>query len=175
MQSHTDTEELARWRIHVQPLSTTPPHIGLLTTESVLWYGNGRKWQKVGGWSWKLVGDVRFAHKQVGDARLKRLCLLIFKVKSCYILLAIYIYSNIKLTAKMLLDEIEGNVEINTLMFTKLDLAGRGETLKCQNLSLIDEFRGNWQFIEPAYHPAWNSVVLYIIMFRLSSAKILQK
>ena len=115
----------------------------LVTTESVLWYGN-RGVAESGRMVLKIGGRCEICPQTGGRWEVKAtLSAHFFKVKSCYIVLAIYIYSNIKLTAKMLLDEIEGNVEINTLMFTKLDLAGRGETLKCQNLSLINEFRGN--------------------------------
>ena len=79
-----------------------------------------------------------------------------------------YIYSNIKLTAQTLLNEVKTILEQrqnNTLKFTLLNLAGRGGDLKCQMLSLIDDLQLTISRAESL------SVVLYIRIFILFSAK----
>ena len=81
------------------------------------------------------------------------------------------IYSNIKLTAQTLLNEVKAILkqrQNNTLKFTILNLAGRGGDLKCQILSLIDDIQLT---ISRARCDESRSVVLYIRMFLLFSAK----
>ena len=81
------------------------------------------------------------------------------------------IYSNIKLTAQTLLNEVKAILEQrqnNTLMFTILNLAGRGGDLKCKILSLIDDIQLT---ISRAMYDESRSVVLYIRTFILFSAK----
>ena len=60
-------------------------------------------------------------------------------------ILQIMLYIICSKTNIMLLNEVEEHFEINTSMFTKLDLVGRGRALKCQrqHLSLTNDFRGN--------------------------------